>query len=687
MGLFAGNENNIFTRRFVPCANPEGNFSARIFAMMYVYRINDFMLKFLNLITKHLLFPFLQKNGLPGHVCVLGALLLGLSLNGFAQVQKGTPVLQECVLKEGSAPGYPVSESISTVRIGPAAKTASQTLLLPFFDDFSYELSFPDTNLWESDTLRTPHISRTMAISPPTLGTLVLDGSNRRGSYYSLPGPNPPYPEGFADQLTSQPIDLSAYGPGDSIMLSFKYQPRGLGNEPEYSDSLIVYFRDTSVNVPRFVKVWGIAGSPLHPFRSVVIPVKDSLFFHDHFQFRIRNKATLSGQLDHWMVDYVFLEANRGAGDTLFTDDAITEPTPPLFFPYTHLSQKQFTEFWWQRFRNFAVSMRNLGTVQSSRTLVTNISEIKHGAFFTGNVSYNLPVNLNAGTNLVAFQAFDNQPFFDYMKIRHTTLLDLPDLRPKNDTCRVDYPIDSLFAYDDGNSEAAYGLNTARTFAQRYELLVPDSIRTVEMAFIKTLYNVDIPKSFVLTIFSGDAYPGEIIYEQFAAALVSDSINGFLKIPLDSSIAVGTTFWVGLRQTDPEPVGIGLDFNHNNTRIVWDSLQNWVSSNVNGTLMIRLILSAGNPIPFDAEDTLSASGEVQVWPNPVQGSEIQWGNFSSGTFSRIKLLNSIGQVLLQSEIQGGEGRLHLPPMLPDGVYLLEFSGPEGRIVKRLNILR
>lgn len=591
-------------------------------------------------------------------------LWVGTGCLGVMAQQTGSPA--EVVIRESARETSVVRRIQEGVEPAPAMKTASQTLLLPFFDDFSYEAQYPDTFRWIADTLRTPYISRTMPVSPPSIGVAVLDGSNQRGSYYSLPGPNPPYPEGFADMLTSLPIDLSAYAPGDSIHLSFAYQPGGLGNEPETGDSLLVYFRDTSTTNPRFVKVWGIPGTDFHSFRNVVIPVNDSLFLHDHFQFRIRNKATLSGQLDHWMVDYVFLEANRTLGDTIFPDQAIMDPTPSILFPYTHLSQRQFTAFWWERFRNFGVSMRNLSSTTASRTLVTNISEIKHGAFLSGNVSYNLPVNLGSGPQVRAFNAFDNQPFFDYLLLRHTTLLDLPDARPGNDTCRVDYPIDSLFAYDDATPEAAYGLNAARTFAQRFELPVSDSILAVHLCFIKTIYNVDIPRSFVLTLYSGDGIPGSILYEQFGSALVSDSLNGFLKIPLDSAIAVDKTFWIGLRQTDPEPIGLGIDYNNFNTRAMWDSLQYWVPSNVQGTLMMRLTLSKGSPVPFQVNPTDADAARASVWPNPVTGNALHWKREENQNGQPVQLFDGLGREVASGD--GQDGYLRIPDHLPDGIY-------------------
>ena len=587
-----------------------------------------------------------------------------------AQSQSSATPAEVIIHESSRIPSIQSARLSSEDWIPESAKTANQTLLLPFFDDFAYESLFPDTNRWQFDSIRFPYISRDLAISPPTLGCVVLDGANRRGSYYSLPGPNPPYPEGNADQLTSLPIDLSLYMPGDNVRLSFVYQPRGLGNEPEISDSLMVFFRDTTSNFVRFVKVWSIPGSELHPFRAVSIPVDNERFLHGNFQFSIRNKATLTGQLDHWLIDYVYLDGNRTEADTLFDDQAIEIPTPSLFFPYTRISLPQYADEYWNRFRNFGISIRNLGTNPSNRTLVTNISEIKHNTLLTGNVSYNLAFNLNPGPQVRAFNAFDPQPFQDYMLLRHTTLLDLPDSRPVNDSCRVDYPIDSIMAYDDGTPEAAYGLNTARTFLQRYELYTPDSISTVQMCFIKTLYNVDIPKSFVLTIYDGDETPGNILYEQFSAALIPDSLNQFHSIALDSMLAVGRSFWVGIRQTDPEPIGIGLDFNHANTRMVWDSLQTWVKSNVSATMMVRLVLSKGTTIPAHTFTDTQESTFFTVYPNPIADYTLNWFRSDIGP-AIFTLYDLQGKAQWEWPTQEAQGTTILPASISSGIYVLE----------------
>ena len=190
-----------------------------------------------------------------------------------------------------------------------------------------------------------------------------------------------------------------------------------------------------------------------------------------------------------------------------------------------------------------------------------------------------------------------------------------------------------------------------------------------------------------MTIFSDVGVPGSILYEQFGSALVSDSLNGFLKISLDSAIAVERSFWVGLRQTDPEPIGLGIDYNNNNTRISWDSLQFWVPSNVGGTLMIRLNLSKGNPVPF-SWDTHQVEDRTQiaVWPNPTQGNSFQWST-QNGPIHRIELYDLQGRVLSTEKVDSDSGRINLPATIDSGLYNIVFYNKSGVESKRLHLQR
>ena len=86
---------------------------------------------------------------------------------------------------------------------------------LPFIDDFSYDGPYPDPTFWADNQA---YINNTMSANPVTRGVATLDGLNEYGRPYF----KNPTSIGYADSLTSQPIDLSSYAPTNNIFLSFR---------------------------------------------------------------------------------------------------------------------------------------------------------------------------------------------------------------------------------------------------------------------------------------------------------------------------------------------------------------------------------------------------------------------------------------------------------------------------------
>ena len=100
--------------------------------------------------------------------------------------------------------------------------TSSDTLLLPFFDDFSGHSIFPDSKKWTDNYV---FINNTYSDRQITAGIATFDALDNTGRMYATASSS-----GFkADQLTSQPINLN-YSVSDNIWLSFFYQAGGLAD-------------------------------------------------------------------------------------------------------------------------------------------------------------------------------------------------------------------------------------------------------------------------------------------------------------------------------------------------------------------------------------------------------------------------------------------------------------------------
>ena len=206
------------------------------------------------------------------------------------------------------------------------SKKSFSNLVVPFIDDFSYKSNIPDTFLWENKSV---FVNRSYGYNPITIGVATFDGLNSFGRPYdiNLTGTDSEH----ADTLTSRIIDLSGL---DSAYFMFFYQSQGLGNDPQVSDSLILEF---SAEIDSFGNnvwntIWKSPGSTVHDFKKVVFVFSDTNYLNNKFQFRFRNLASVTGNFDHWNIDYVKLDKYQSSEDTSSLNDvSFFRKTPKIF--------------------------------------------------------------------------------------------------------------------------------------------------------------------------------------------------------------------------------------------------------------------------------------------------------------------------------------------------------------------
>ena len=206
---------------------------------------------------------------------------------------------------------------------------SSKLTSFPFFDDFSN--SNISNNNW---TDRSILINNSYAINPISSGVATFDGLDSNGFAYDISVTNS---YGIADYLTSREINISNL---DSIFLMFFYQPQGVGDFPQNQDSLVLEFLDDSL---KWNRVWAVNGSSYHPFEKKVIFINDNKYLHQNFRFRFFNYATLSGNFDHWNLDYVLLDKFNSVSDTNELNDvAFVGKHGSLLKRYTQMPWKHF---------------------------------------------------------------------------------------------------------------------------------------------------------------------------------------------------------------------------------------------------------------------------------------------------------------------------------------------------------
>jgi hypothetical protein len=505
------------------------------------------------------------------------------------------------------------------------AKNAKDTLELPFFDDFSEQTVFPKTNLWLDNFV---FINNTYSDQQITSGVATFDALDNTGKLYGTASSF-----GFkADQLTSLPVNLN-YTASDNIWLSFFYQPGGLGDPPEARDTLTLQFLAPEEDT--WYSVWRVEGNLDQRFKPVIIKIDQTRFLKKGFQFRFINYASLSpnltdpsmvGNCDIWNIDYILLDKNRNASDTIFADVAFRLPLRSLLNNHEAMPWKQFKEIEnLEMGSSIPIHYRNNDTIVRNVTRNFEIWDVYKNSqsdfFSAGATNINPLTNVDYDANLVyTFNTGNN----DSALFRITASLKTDKFDPKGNDTLVYYQIFSdYFAFDDGSSEGGYGINGLGSrnamAAYRFESYIQDTLRAVRICFNDSYLEAN-KRSFDLIVWDdNNGIPGNIIYSKDEVMVEQgNAINGFYTYTVPEGIMVKGVFYVGWRQRSETFLNAGLDINtsHGNRQLYWLN-GTWQESQVQGSLMIRPVV--GYPLKITGiNDTYYKNlKQLKIWPNPA----------------------------------------------------------------------
>ena len=550
-------------------------------------------------------------------------------------------------------------------------KTASTSTLveLPFFDDFSYAYKsvFPSVSHWLDSSV---FINTGFANAPISIGVATFDGLNKKAYPYNIQAPV--NISARADVLTSKAINLKqswafVYSPADSVYLSFYYQAEGKGEAPEPNDSLCLDFFNPNQN--KWEKIWGKRGYNPGPtdtnFYRVMIPIKDPLYFDSLFQFRFRNNATLSGSLDHWHVDYVYLNKNRNIYDTVIEDDAFVYQGLPLLRNYTSMPFRQFTP------TEMATSL--VSYIRNNHTGVKNTSY----DFEIYDKANNLVHTYNGGNaNISPFipNGYSNVPqhanppltFSIPYPLTDTaiyttryTIFSNPDLVRSNDTIESKQILSNYYAYDDGSAEVGYYLNTfgAKT-AVRFTLNEPDTLKSVRIFFDPIIEGVSILGSSFRIMVWGDGgngpsvvntvYRDSLVYPEYA----DSGYYVFPEYKLTSCLPLGIgTYYIGIQQTSNQALNIGFDKNTNHSDALYYDIGNgWQQSTIKGSIMINPVMGCYEaPIPVSIKEN-TIKNSFDIYPNPNNG-KFKIKQDSKFEFNTMRITDLIGQTVYEHSFE------------------------------------
>ena len=539
---------------------------------------------------------------------------------------------------------YPPTSSnvdlwIDTTYIDSVFNTTSPDLKFAFSPDYVQDslkvhtvglLSNSTDYLWKD---RTTWRNFTRGVNPPTIGVATFDGINEEGLSYNIANVNS---YGLADELTSKALKMGSHLSADSLYLSFFYQYQGNGDSPEVEDSLVLQFWSPLEN--KWNSIWKTTSGSSSEFTQVMIPIKNPNYFVDGFQIRFQNYGTLSGAVDHWHLDYIYINTSRAYDDYNQPDLAFRYNITSLLNKYTSMPWEHYisnpsgfmgsnmtasffnTNSITESFENHTLEVLYNGTSQTtiagpaivpdflSQTEFTHSYDPKGaGYFFDPNVN-----TLNAD--------FEVKSYFSHPG----------DFNTDNDTAVYTQSFYNYYGYDDNSPEGGYYVLADNvSIAQRFTSVIKDTLRAIQIHFEPVAFNAET-EPFYLTIWeSNNGVPGDVLFQNLALnkpSYIGFENDGFVEYGLESHIVLPAgDFFIGIQQTTKSRINIGFDINNDNSdRIYYNVGGSWFNTSLSGTLMMRAVFKS----PLDKfilatepqKDIVEFKKfNVDIYPNPFEG--------------------------------------------------------------------
>ena len=564
----------------------------------------------------------------------------------------------------------------------------------PYSQDSATQFFMPisDPNkLWKDNNA---YHNYRFGVNPRTLGVMTFDGLDASGYPYAIGTST----SGYADYLTSKPIDLSGISISDSLYISFLYQPQGLGDVPEHSDSLILEFYSQSLN--QWFHIWSDSGKVVMPFKLVHISIKNPIFFSDAFQFRFKNYGGLSGALDHFHLDMVSIKPAEFL-DTVFSDFSIVYPINTLIKNYTSVpwdhykssSENKMTDSLQVLLYNGSASPENYldGSVEVFKSGLLEGSFSLPGFILAEEQINYAPLSYaNSYHDLTGSYEFDKTLNGSHQEFEVLTSATAQfDNYEPNDSIRFTQGFYNYYSYDDGSAEAAFGLTGVQTrLAVHFDSYEPDSIIGIDFSFVPSVNDVS-DKLFLLTVWDDDnGVPGTVLYEDDVFSprvpLYAQGRNNFIPYYFidTAKIAVGTSFFIGWRQLDPDRLNLGYDRNINKSHEIYYSVDgggSWLLSPFSGSAMLRPIFSTSMDVSLGIKNPDHEEQSVLIYPNPSDKNIIVKVPFSHMD-SRKLLLDGFGRIIQETVLDSFD----LSNLSP-GLYFVNvpsYSSSFFKVIKR-----
>jgi hypothetical protein len=552
-------------------------------------------------------------------------------------------------------------------------------------------------------------VSNRLARDPLTRGTVTLDGLRANGlaynsssaSFYSR-----------TDTLTSQPIDLSGVSAGSQVYLSYAWQAGTLAGAPGTSSSatpvsLTLEFLD---NVGRWNTIWTYLGAnKTTNFRQQIFPISQASYFHSGFQFRFRSSGNQSSASDAFGLDYIYVNRNRTASDTIFQDVAISRPLNSPLRRYTSMPVWQYNAATTSELNPALTTTVNNLTATGNPLPITwlgTVRELTTGGFGPGTwASGGRPELAGARQDAITGDA-SSAPLSNTTasrRFRYTLSLQTLEANPltlANDTITRDLELSNYFAYDDGTAEQSFSIPAVSTgpvsyLAVGFTANQADRVSAVQLAPI--FNNIPLSqggennsnRTVTVAVWGDkngvpDAMLGSATFTMTNPLAAGQT---FYTIPLTTPVAVSGRFYVGYGQpASGQFLLYGLDLNNQPaaSSLFYTQQGVWTAAtpSTGGSPMVRAVMN-NNVLATQAQQAVNT--QFSLYPNPAPSGTTVAVN--GPAFRLATLLDVLGRpVWRQPAAEAGLATLRLPAGLPGGVYLVQLTLPDGGVATRRLVL-
>ena len=206
----------------------------------------------------------------------------------------------------------------------------------------------------------------------------------------------------------------------------------------------------------------------------------------------------------------------------------------------------------------------------------------------------------------------------------------------------------------------------------------------MNLCFVPSVNDVS-DKLFLLTVWEdNNGTPGELLYEDDVfnprTPIYTQGANQYVSYFFTdtSKIPVGTSFFIGWRQLDPERFNLGFDRNIDQSDEIFYSVDgggSWLVSPFSGSAMLRPLFSTEMDATLGITPPYRNQNEFTVYPNPTK--DLVFISLPDNVKGSDKLLlDGLGRVLDTTK----DTSFDLSTMLP-GIYYISIPSISAQLSK------